>query len=167
MSVSIGKALLERSAINAKIADLVTRITNNSIAEKNAIGDTEQTGENSEELLNQVNILDDRHVLITHAIINANYETKVKYDNIEYKLVEIIDLIEVNKRRMKRIKDLIATVETSTITKSRNRYDTSDKKYISMLNIAELRKKLEKLAQKTNALQVILQEANWATQINY
>jgi len=167
MSVSIGKALLERSAINAKIADLVTRITNNAITEKTVTGETEQTVENSEELLNQVNILDDRHVLITHAIINANYETKVKYENIEYKLVEIIDLIEVNKRRMKRIKDLIATVETSTITKSRNRYDTSDKKYISMLNISELRKKLEKLAQKTNALQVILQEANWATQINY
>jgi len=167
MSVSIGKALLERSAINAKIADLVTRITNNAITEKTVTGETEQTVENSEELLNQVNILDDRHVLITHAIINANYETKVKYENIEYKLVEIIDLIEVNKRRMKRIKDLIATVETSTITTRRNRYDTTDKKYISTLDIAELRKTNEKLAQKNNALQVILQEANWATQINY
>jgi hypothetical protein len=167
MSVSIGKALLERSAINAKIADLVTRITNNAITEKTVTGETEQTVENSEELLNQVNILDDRHVLITHAIINANYETKVKYENIEYKLVEIIDLIEVNKRRMKRNKDLIATVETSTITTRRNRYDTTDKKYISTLDIAELRKTNEKLAQKNNALQVILQEANWATQINY
>jgi len=167
MSVSIGKALLERSAINAKIADLVTRITNNAITEKTVTGETEQTVENSEELLNQVNILDDRHVLITRAIINANYETKVKYENIEYKLVEIIDLIEVNKRRMKRNKDLIATVETSTITTRRNRYDTTDKKYISTLDIAELRKTNEKLAQKNNALQVILQEANWATQINY
>jgi hypothetical protein len=167
MSVSIGKALLERSAINAKIADLVTRITNNAITEKTVTGETEQTVENSEELLNQVNILDDRHVLITRAIINANYETKVNYENIEYKLVEIIDLIEVNKRRMKRIKDLIATVETNTITTRRTRYDTTDKKYISTVDIAELRKTNEKLAQKNNALQVILQEANWATQINY
>jgi hypothetical protein len=167
MSVSIGKALLERSAINAKIADLVTRITNNAITEKTVTGETEQTVENSEELLNQVNILDDRHVLITRAIINANYETKVNYENIEYKLVEIIDLIEVNKRRMKRIKDLIATVETNTITTRRTRYDTTDKKYISTIDIAELRKTNEKLAHKNNAMQVILQEANWATQINY
>lgn len=167
MSVSIGKALLERSAINAKIADLVTRITNNAITEKTVTGETEKNVENSEELLNQVNILDDRHVFITRAIIYANYETKVKYDNNDYKLVEIIDLIEVNKRRMKRNKDLIATVETSTITTRRNKYDTTDKKYISMLDISELRKTNEKLAHKNNALQVILQEANWITQINY
>ena len=167
MSVSIGKALLERSAINAKIADLMTRITNNSIAEKTVTGELEQPCEKSEDLLNQVNILDDRHVLITRAILNANYETSVKFENVDYKLVEIIDLIEVNKRRMKRIKDLISTIETSTITTRRNRYDTVDKRYISMLDIAELRKTNEKLAQKTNALQVILQEANSSTLISY
>lgn len=167
MSVSIGKALLERSAINAKIADLVTRVTNNAITEKTVTGESEVTLENSSELLNQVNILDERHVLITRAIINANYNTIVNYDNKEYKLVEIIDLIEVYKRRMKRIKDLIATVETSTINSRRNRYDTTDKKYISTLDISELRKTLEKMAQKNSALQIILQEANWATQITY
>jgi len=117
--------------------------------------------------LNQVNILDDRHVIITRAILNGNYATTVKFENVDYKLVEIIDLIEVNKRRMKRIKDLISTIETSTITTRRNRYDTMDKRYIPMLDIAELRKTNEKLAQKTNALQVILQEANWSTLISY
>ena len=105
MSVSIGKALLERSAVNAKIQDIFSRISNNSIATKNENGDIIPSSENPEELFTILDALEKRYEQISNAILNANYNMVAVCDGVEYKIIEIIEKIEILNKKMKRIKE--------------------------------------------------------------
>jgi hypothetical protein len=173
-TVSIGKALLERSAINAKITDIVSRINNNLTTTIKSDGARDTTAENAEELLSDLHILESRHMKITKAITIANYETKIRYGGQELRIIEIIERIEYLGKRIKRYKDIIEEAEKDTLKKSAKRrgdYYSSgaenNQVFVSVLDIGGIRKEIEKLAHDKNALQVALQEANWRTQISY
>jgi hypothetical protein len=162
---SIGKALLERSAITAKTTDIITRITNNSIQQLSSTGIPIPSSENIDDLQKELIILENRHALISNAIMMANYNTIVKFDNVEYRLIEIIEMIERNKKNIKRLKDLINHIETNTMVakgKSRYGYSESTDKFISTIDISVLRKNIEKESHLKNRLQALLQEANWS-----
>jgi hypothetical protein len=174
-TVSIGKALLERSAVNAKITDVITRINNNLTTTVNADGDRDRTAENAEDLLSDLHILEARHLKISNAITIANYETKIRVSNQELRIIEIIERIDYLGKRIKRYKDIIEEAEKDTLKKSSRRrgdYYSSGgaenkENFVSVLDLAKIRKEIEKLAHDKNALQVALQEANWSTQISY
>lgn len=170
-TVSIGKALLERSAITAKISDITTRITNNSVAVVNEKGERIPTAEDPEALIRELNILEARHLRISTAIINANYNTIIKFDNQSYRIIEVVELIERCKKSIKKFKDLITHIENNTMRKGKSsRYDYgSDSKetYISTFDVAELRKNIEKESHLKNRFQVLLQEANWGSPVSY
>ena len=169
-TVSIGKALLERSAVAAKIADITTRITNNSVAVINDKGERMATAEDPSELVRELNILEARHHLISTAIINANYNTVVKFENHSYRIIEVVEMIERCKKNIKRLKDLITHIESNILRKGKSsRYDYGESKetYISTFDLAELRKNIEKESQVKNRLQVLLQEANWGSPVSY
>lgn len=61
-TVSIGKALLERSAVNAKITDILARINNNLTTTIKCDGTRDATSENPAELLSDLHILEARHL---------------------------------------------------------------------------------------------------------
>jgi uncharacterized protein (DUF342 family) len=119
--------------------------------------------------MNQAEILENRHELISNAIINANYSTTVKYENSEYKVIEIIEMISRFSKRVKQLKDLLTVCETGTTTTKRKTYSYEEDKdkLKCLLNMAEIRNKIDKLCANKNKLQVILQEVNWSTKINY
>ena len=169
-TITIGKALLERSAITAKITDISNRITNNSLAFINLKGERHPTNENIEVLMNELRILEDRHLLISNAIINANYTCIIRHGDKEYRIIEVVEMIERYKKNIKRIKDLIAHIEGSVnkIT-SRSRYgcESTEGAYISTIDVSSLRKILEKESHVKNTLQVLLQQANWSCPVNY
>lgn len=168
MSVSIGKALLERSAVSAKIQDILTRITNNSTTTLDKDNNPIATGENPNELFKELGFLEQRHELISNAIINANYSTIIRFEDKDCKIIEIIERIEAYNKKIKRIKDLIASIESGTITNKSKRgysYSETNDKTVSVMDVATLRKMTEKLSSDKNKMQVILQEANWSTQI--
>lgn len=171
MSVSIGKALLERSAVNAKITDILARIGNNATTTLNTFGEKVPTAEDPNELFAELGILEKRHAHISNAIINANYSTILRIEDKDYKIIEIIESIEVCNKQIKRIKDLINNIETGTITKSSKRsaysYSENNDKSVSLMDVSQLRKTIEKLSNHKNKMQVALQEANWSTQITY
>ena len=171
MSVSIGKALLERNAVNSRIQDIITRITNNATTTMNSSGDKAPTSENPLELFTELGILEKRHEQITSAIINANYNTIIRFEDNDCKIIDIIELIEAYNKKVKRIKDLITSIEAVTIKKGKsNSYNYGDnankETFISVMDVSNLRKMAEKVSSDKNKLQVALQEANWATQIN-
>ena len=175
-TVSIGKALLERSAVNAKITDIISRVNNNLTTTVRSDGTREATAENPEELLEQLRILEARHLNITNAITLANYETRIRYGSQELRIIEVMERIEYLNKRIKRYKDIIEEAEKETVKKSSRRrggdysYSASAENkefFVSVLDIAGIRKEIEKLAHDRNALQVALQEANWSTQISY
>jgi len=173
-TVSIGKALLERSAVNAKITDVITRINNNLTTTINADGVRDTTAENAEDLLSDLHILEARHLKISNAITVANYETKIRVGNQELRIIEIIERIDYLGKRIKRYKDIIEEAEKDTLKKSsrrRGEYYSSGAEnkeiFVSVLDLVSIRKEIEKLAHDKNALQVALQEANWSTQISY
>ena len=172
-TVSIGKALLERSAVNAKITDILSRINNNLTTTIKSDGTQNTTAENAEELLVDLHILEARHMKITKAITIANYETKIRYGSQELRIIEIIERIEYQSKRIKRYKDIIEEAEKDTLKKSAKRrgdysFSAENKEvFVSVLDIGGIRKEIEKLAHDKNALQVALQEANWSTQISY
>jgi len=166
-TISIGKALLERSAVNAKITDIVSRININ--------GSKDITAENPHVLLEELHILEERHLKITNAITVANYKTLIKHGDCELRIIEVMEKIEYLTKKIKRYKDIIEETEKDTLKKSsRRRADYSytagaDNKdvFVSVLDIADIRKEIEKLSRDKNALQVALQEANWVTKISY
>jgi hypothetical protein len=175
-TVSIGKALLERSAVNAKITDILVRINNNLTTTIKSDGIQDATAENAEELLSDLHILEARHLKITNAITIANYETKIRYGSQELRIIEIMERIEYLAKRIKRYKEIIEEAEKDTLKKSSRRrggdYSFSSgaenrEVFVSVLDIGGIRKEIEKLAHDKNALQVALQEANWSTQISY
>lgn len=172
MSVSIGKALLERNAVNSRIQDIITRITNNATTTMNSSGDKAPTSENPLELFAELGILEKRHEQITGSIINANYNTIIRFEDNDCKIIDIIERIEAYNKRVKRIKDLITSIEAVTIKKGKsNSYNYGDnanskETFISVMDVSNLRKMAEKVSSDKNKLQVALQEANWATQIN-
>ena len=174
-TVSIGKALLERSAVNAKITDIISRINNNLTTTLKSDGTKDATSENPQDLLSELHILEARHSKISNAITFANYETKIKCGNQELRIIEIIERIDYLGKRIKRYKDIIEEVEKDTLKKSSRRQgnfsysSTAENKevFVSILDLASIRKDIEKIAHDKNVLQVALQEANWSTQINY
>jgi hypothetical protein len=168
-SVSIGKALLERSAVNAKIKDIITRITNNSVTSLKSNGEKESTIENIETLIENLGHLEKRHEIISKALINANYSTIVKLENAEWRLIDVIEKIDNFTKKLKYLKELITHIETNTVKKSKTLYDfnNDEARNVSNIDITELRKKCEKISHDKNKWQVALQEANWSTQISY
>lgn len=174
VKVSIGKALLERSAVNAKIADILARVSNNLTTSISADGTKVDTAEKAEELLEELHILEARHLKITNAITLANYETLVQVGGgLELRIIEVMEKIEYLSKKIKRYKDIIVLCENDTLKKSPRRgglsYSVTEPRevFVSVLDIATIRKEIEKLAHEKNALQVALQEANWRTQITY
>lgn len=171
MSMSIGKALLERSAVNAKITDIISRINNNAVSTKTDNGTISPTTENPVELMATLGSLEKHYEDISNAILNANYSTIVECDSREYKLIEIIEKIDFLGKKIKRIKDLIAHIESQIMAKKqKNRYDfgSNDNKNettVSLFEISDLRRKLDKLCGEKNKFQVVLQEINWSKQI--
>jgi len=169
MSVSIGKALLERSAVSAKIQDILTRITNNATTMVDKDGKPVATAEDPLELFKELGILEKRHEHISSVIVNANYSTIIRFEDKDYKIIEIIERIDSYNKRIKRIKELITSIESGTITKSTGRraynYGETNDKVVSVMDVANLRKMTEKYSSDKNKMQVILQEANWSTQI--
>ena len=175
--VSIGKALLERSAVNAKITDILARINNNLTTTIKSDGTKDTTAENVDELLADLHILEARHLQITNAITIANYETRIRSGIQELRIIEIMERIEYLAKRIKRYKEIIEEAEKDTLKKSSRRRGGGDYSYsssaenkevfVSVLDIGGIRKEIEKIAHDKNALQVALQEANWITQISY
>ena len=175
--IPIGQAILERSAITSKITDLQERITNNSISTLTiATNVIEPSNENAADLLKELEILQSRHQYIWKAITLGNYETKLMYENKEYRLIEIINMIDELNKNIKFYKELLTHCESNTgtaaaVSKSRSRYDYSsstpvnDTKTVSLLSISELREKIVKLVSKKNALQILIQEVNWSNKI--
>lgn len=172
-TVSIGKALLERSAVNAKITDILARLNNNLTTTIKEDGSKYATAENPVELLAELHILEDRHLKITNAITIANYETKIKIGGQELRIIEVMEKIEYLTKQIKRHKDIIEEAEKDTLKKSARRreysYPNAEKNeiFVSVLDIASLRKDTESLSRNKNVLQVALQETNWITQITY
>ena len=179
-SKPIGEVLLERTAISGKIKDLQERITNNSIStltiSTNVI---EPCNEDVADLLKELEILQSRYQHIWKAITLGNYETKVMYENKEYHLIEIIDMIDELNKNIRFYKELLTNCDSNTghnasVSRNRSRYDYSssssapvnDTKQVSMIPLKDLREKIAKLISKKNSLQVLLQEVNWSNKIN-
>jgi hypothetical protein len=166
---------LERSAVNAKITDILSRVNNNLTTTVNSDGTRDATAENPADLLDDLHILEARHLNITNAITIANYETRVRVGGLEPRIIEIMEKIDYLGKRIKRYKDIIEEAEKDTLKKSSRRrgdysYSSSAETkevFVSVLDIASIRKEIEKLAHEKNVLQVALQEANWSTQISY
>lgn len=168
---SIGQALLERNAVNSKLQDILQRIQNNVLVSIKNDGTIDTPNEDCVELINQAEILENRHELISNALINANYTTIVKYENSDYKVIEIIEMISRFSKRVKQLKELLTVCESGTSIKRKNNSWSSDnddkEKQKCLLNMAEIRNKIDKFCSNKNKLQVILQEVNWSTKINY
>ena len=166
---SIGQALLERSSVIAKLEDILKRIQSNGVVSVKTDGSCETPNEDVNKLFQDVIVLETRRDQITCAILHANYSTIVKYDNKEYKLIEIIEMIESLKGKIKRIRELITKFEEDIEpkTKSRGYYSDDKEKVKCLMDLNDLRHIADKYSSKKNELQVLLQSSNWSTHIYY
>lgn len=165
---SIGQALLERSSVVAKLEDISKRICSHGIVNVKQDGSFDTPNEDVNKLFDELIILENRRDQITNAILHGNYSTIITFENKEYRLIEIIEMIDSFKCKIKRVRDLITKFEEANESKkTRSYYGDEKEKLKCIMDLNELRNIADKYSSKKNELQVLLQSANWSTQIKY
>ncbi len=150
--MKLAEALIERKAIKTKMEEIKKRIYQNAQVQE---GDepTELPLQLMEMLYKEV---DDFEQLVI----------KINKTNIETKLDNGMSMMEaLTKRDMLRYKHFIYNNLADKATPSTNRYSQREIKFVTTLDIGDIRKKADELAKECRLLDTKIQEANWVTML--
>ena len=148
--MKLAEALIERKAIKTKMEELKKRIYQNAQV---------QEGDKPTELPLQL-------MKILYEEINAFEELIIRINktNIETMLDNGMSMMEaLAKRDMLRYKHFIYSNLADKATPSTDRYSQREIKFVTTVNITDVRQESDSIAKECRLLDMKIQEANWVT----
>ena len=151
--MKLAEALMERADLQRRLVQIRERIKQNAIYQEG-----ETPAESVVELLAEYRRCAERLETLVVAINRSNQQIV---------LADGTPLLEALVRRDGLIREcamLIALCEAAMPDNSR--YSRSELRYVSAVNIADIRKEADKLAQNCRQLDILVQQANWSHELN-
>ena len=150
--MKLAEALIERKAIKNKMEELKKRIYQNSQV---------QEGDEPVELpLTLMKLLYKESDEFEKLVICINTA------NIKTELSNGMNMMEaLIKRDMLRYKHFIYNNLADKATPSTDRYSQREIKFVSTIDITDVRKKADEIAKESRLLDMKIQEANWSTDL--
>ncbi len=150
--MKLAEALIERKAIKNKMEELKKRIYQNSQVQE---GD-----EPVEEPLALMKLLYKESDEFEKLVIRINTT------NIKTELSNGLNMMEaLIKRDMLRYKYFIYNNLADKATPSTDRYSQREIKFVSTIDITDIRKKADEIAKESRLLDMKIQEENWSTDL--
>lgn len=150
--MKLAEALMERKAIKTKMEDLKKRIYQNA-----SIQEGEQPIEAPLQLLDELQVETEKFETIIARINQTNNVTRLSED---------MTLMEaIVKKDMLNYLHLIHINLADKATPSHDRFSRREIKFVPAINISDVRKKGDEIAQAYRLLDRKIQEANWNTEL--
>ncbi len=150
--MKLAEALIERKALKIKMEELKSRIYKNAQAQEG-----ESPAEEPMELLEQLHNESLNFENIVVRINKTNNETLLNDDST---LMEAL-----TKRDMLKYEHFILGNLANKATPATDRYSNREIKFISTVDIKEIRKKADDIAKQYRLLDAKIQEKNWMTEL--
>lgn len=151
--MKLAEALMERADLQRRLVQIRERIKQNALYQEG-----ETPAESVTELLAEYRRCAGRLETLVVAINRSNQQIT---------LADGTPMLQALARRERLIREnamLIALCEAAMPDNSR--YSRSELRYVSAVNIAEIRKDADKIAQSCRQLDILVQQANWAHDLN-
>ena len=151
--MKLAEALMERADLQRRLVQVKQRMQQNALYQE---GDA--PAESVAELLAEYRRCAERLETLVVAINRSNQQIV---------LADGTPMLEALVRRDGLIREcamLIALCEAAMPDNSR--YSRSELRYVSAVNIADIRKEADKLAQNCRQLDILVQQANWSHELN-
>ena len=151
--MKLAEALMERADLQRRLVQIRERIKQNALYQEGEI-----PAESVTELLAAYRRCAGRLETLVVAINRSNQQIT---------LADGTPMLQALARRDGLIREcamLIALCEAAMPDNSR--YSRSELRYVSAVNIAEIRKDADKIAQSCRQLDILVQQANWAHDLN-
>lgn len=150
--MKLAEALMERKAIKTKMEDLKKRIYQNS-----SIQEGEQPIEEPLQLLDELQLETKKFETMIARINQTNNVTRLSED---------MTLMEaIVKKDMLNYLHLIHINLADKATPSHDRFSRREIKFVPAIDISDIRKKGDEIAQEYRLLDRKIQEANWNTEL--
>lgn len=149
--MKLAEALQERADLNRRIQQLRERLTSNAIVQEK-----ERPAEEPAELLAELNGCIDRLEALMAQINRTNCQTLVEGKS----LTQMIARRDALTLRLRAYRDL-----SYSASQTGHRATRTEIKLLSTVNVKELQKVIDALAQELRGLDNALQAANWATEL--
>ena len=149
--MKLAEALQERADLNRKIDEIKRRLAKNILVQEG-----EQPAEQPDELLKSLDVCIDRLETLMAAINRTNGKTKVK----GMTLTELIAKKDALNIRIGAYRDAVYTASEST-----SRARGTEIRVKALLSAAELQKQTDAMCAELRALDNLLQETKWKTEL--
>jgi hypothetical protein len=150
--MKLAEALIERKALKTKMEELKSRIYKNA--------QTQEGDEPTEQPLELLNQLYEESVKFEKLIVRINKTNNDTLLNDKSTLMEALA-----KRDMLKYEHFILTNLANKATPATDRYSNREIKFISTIDVKEIRKKADDIAKQYRLIDVKIQEKNWLTDL--
>lgn len=151
--MNLGEALSVRARLAQRLNDLKGRIKANAVAQE---GD--EPAENAAELMAAYLASSKELAALMVKITKTNASTVVLDKNLT-------DLLQDREELIRERNLYGSTADTATPNSDRYRYMRNEVKFVSFVDVADLRKKEEECNERVHILDAIIQKINWQTEL--
>lgn len=151
--MKLAVALQERNDLNKKIVQLNYRLELNAVVQ-----DGEKTGENPEELLEELNECYRNLEDLIGRINKTNCQTITSYNNLS--LTELIAKKDVLMQKINSYRALADTASNLVTRVSR-----SEIKILSNVDVKKIQKDIDKLSKELRLVENTIEETNWQIEL--
>lgn len=151
--MKLAVALQERNDLNKKIVQLNYRLELNAVVQ-----DGEKTGENPEELLEELNECYRNLEDLIGRINKTNCQTITSYNNLS--LTELIAKKDVLMQKINSYRALADTASNLVTRVSR-----SEIKIFSNVNVKKIQKDIDKMSKELRLVENTIEETNWQIEL--
>lgn len=151
--MKLAVALQERNDLNKKIVQLNYRLELNAVVQ-----DGEKTGENPEELLEELNECYRNLEDLIGRINKTNCQTITSYNNLS--LTELIAKKDVLIQKINSYRSLVDTASNLVTRVSR-----SEIKILSNVDVKKIQKDIDKMSKELRLVENTIEETNWQIEL--
>lgn len=151
--MKLAEALMERAELQKKVAQLKERLSTNA-----RVQEGEEPAEDPEQLLKA---LDASITALEEMIIRINRTNSATRVDAENTFADLLARRDVLKQKHKAY-----TTLADAASEGHERYSRSEIKYVSTVNVAELRKQIDAIAKELRRVDTKIQEHNWTTELH-
>lgn len=153
--MKLSEALIEKSHLNKKIAELKEHLVLNS-----KIQEGDSVTEAMDSIFAELGGVHNQLLQLTKNISTTNYETKFTVDGVEKTLSDALiekDILDKKIAILKHVQD--------NCNIKANRYSRTEIKYVVTFDVNILRNQIENLTKQKRKLDIEIQSMNWKTDL--
>lgn len=149
--MKLAEALQERADLNRKIDQLENRLCDNVLVQEG-----ENSNEDPEELFKEFDDSIDRLEELIARINLTNSQTTIK----DQSLTELIAAKDVLQKKISIYKEVLNAASKNTARATR-----SEIKVLTVINVRQLQKKIDRMSKQYRELDNLIQQSNWNTDL--